>query len=164
MKKVLFIFALLLPGLTAGAQEWEKTVQEADDMRGTPAMIVYEWKDEDFSFTFGSMTNEWTVKIGVGDGFKFDPTHLNRNNNFVCYGDIGFYDRDGQLVDHWKGCTFELTNFYRHATSPFSRKTKGQYSVTNYLKYNDGYVRLIIPTQRGELDARIPCLSSTDTE
>ncbi len=158
MKKVLFIFALLMSGLTAGAQEWEKTVQEADDMRGTPAMIVYEWKDEDFSFTFGSMTNEWRIAIGLGDGFKVDPTHLNRNNNFVCYGNIGFYDRDGNMVAHWKGCTFEVTNRYRQATSPDSRKKKGQYAVADYLKNGDGYVRIIIPTIRGELDAKIPCV------
>lgn len=158
MKKVLFIFAMLLSGLTASAQEWEKTVQEADDMRGTPAMIVYEWKDEDFSFTFGSMTNEWRIGIGLGDAFKIDPTHLNRRNNFVCYGDIGFYDRDGQMVSHWKGCTFEVTNRYRQAGSPASRKKKGQYAVADYLKNGDGYVRIIIPTLRGELDAKIPCV------
>ena len=160
MKKVLFIFALLMSVMTAGAQEWEKTMQEADDMRGTPAMIVYEWKDEDFSFTFGSMTNEWRITIRLGDGFKIDPTHLNRNNNFVCYGNIGFYDNDGKLVEHWGRCTFEVTNFQRHATSPDSRKKKGQYAVSDYLKNGDGYVRIIIPTLRGELDAKIPCVDN----
>ena len=162
MKKALFIFAMLLSGLTAGAQEWEKTVQEADDMRGTPAMIVYEWKDGDFSFTFGSMTNEWRIAIGLGDGFKIDPTHLNRNNNFVCYGNIGFYNHDGKLIEHLGRCTFEVTNFYRHATSPGSQKKKGQYAVADYLKNGDGYVRIIIPTMRGELDAKIPCLNNND--
>ena len=162
MKKTLLTFALLLATLAAQAQEWDVTVQEADDMRGTPAMEIYEWAENNFSFTFSSLTKEWHIEIGIGDGFKIDPTHLNRNNNFVCYGNIGFYDHDGKLVEHWERCTFEVTNFYRHATSPDSRKKKGQYAVADYLKNGDGYVRIIIPTMRGELDAKLPCLKNKE--
>lgn len=156
MKKVLSIFALMLICMMTSAQEWEKKTTEADPMLGTKADVIYEWQNADCVFTFSENNNGWSVK---GFGFKPDPTHVNHRQNFETYAKIGFYTENDELVSMFDKCKLELTELYNRATSDASRKTKGQYAVTNFLKNEKGYVRIIIPTYRGLFDVSIPCMN-----
>jgi len=158
MKKALSIVIMLLVAMTASAQEWEKKVTEADPMLGTKADVLYEWQNADCVFTFSESNNGWSVK---GFGFKPDATHINRRQNFETYAKIGFYNEQDEVVTIFDNCKLELTETYSRATSDVSKKNKGQYAVTDYLKNNKGYVRIIIPLmQGGVFDVSIPCMNN----
>ena len=158
MKKVLSIVIMLLVVMTAGAQEWEKKTTEADPMLGTKADVIYEWQNADCVFSFSENSNSWSVK---GWAFKPDATHLNHRQNFETYAKIGFYNESDELVSMFDKCKLELTDFYNRATSDANKKNKGQYAVTEYLKNEKGYVRIIIPTMQGAgFDVSIPCLNN----
>ena len=157
MRKVLSIVALLLIGMAASAQEWEKKTTEADPMLGTKADVIYEWTNADCVFAFSESGNGWSVK---GFGFKPDATHVNHRQNFETYAKIGFYNEKDELVSMFDKCKLELTELYGRATSEANKKNKGQYAVTEYLKKERGYVRIIIPLMRGGVfDVSIPCMN-----
>jgi len=157
MKKVFLIIALLLAGMTVSAQEWERKTTEADEMLGTTADTLYEWRNADCVFTFSKNSNGWSVK---GFGFKPGTTHLSRRNNFLTYARIGFYNENDSVLSIYDNCKLELTEIYCRATSDASRKKEGQYAVNDYLKNEKGYVRILIPLIRGGLfDVSIPCMN-----
>lgn len=158
MKKALSIVIMLLAVMTASAQEWEKKVTEADPMLGTKATVIYEWQNADCVFTFSESSNRWSV---LGSNFKPDATHVNRRQNFETFAKIGFYNEQDEVVAIFENCKLELTDIYRRATSDVSNKKKGQYAVTDYLKNEKGYVRIIIPQiQGGVFDVSIPCMNN----
>lgn len=157
MKKLLSIVVMLMAICTAGAQEWEKKIIEADEMLGTKADVLYEWQNADCAFSFSGNSNAWSVK---GSAFKPDATHVNHRQNFETYAKIGFYNENDEMVSVFDKCKLELTDFYRRASSDVSKKKKGQYAVTDYLKNEKGYVRIIIPLiSGGVFDVSIPCLN-----
>ena len=73
MRKFLF-FALLMVGMTAGAQDWKIKKVEGDVMLGQKESIVYEWREADGVFRFSDESNAWSVS---GAAFKPDATHVN---------------------------------------------------------------------------------------
>ena len=158
MRKFL-LFALLMVGMTAGAQDWKIKKVEGDVMLGQKESIVYEWREADGVFRFSDDSNAWSVS---GAAFKPDATHVNGNQNFETYARIGFYDSSDRLVEMFSDCVLELTNVYQTATSYAKpKKRKGQYAVTEYLKNGTGYVRIIIPKMTsGNFDISVPCMGA----
>ena len=106
MKRLLAIMVTLLVAVVAGAQEWEKKVTEADEMLGTTADVLYEWKNADCVFTFKENSNGWSVK---GFGFKPDVTHINRRQNFETYAKIGFYNENDETVAIYDNCKLTIS-------------------------------------------------------
>ncbi len=158
MKKFLFIILMMTGTMAVSAQRWERKTIEADAMKGQIETVMYEWDNGNFSFIIYDNHNGWTIH---GVPFKPDPTHVNYRNNFETFAKIGFYDNDDNLLESWDRCCLELTNIYKTASSAASKKKKGQYAVSNYLKVNEGYVRIIIPTILGDdWDVTIPCMKN----
>jgi len=155
MKKLLLV-SLLLLATNVNAQKWEKKIIEADELKGQTEAVMYEWTNTDCSFIIYEGNNSWILS---GAAFKPDPTHVNHRNNFETFAKVGFYNYDDMLIESWDNCRLELTNFYRTATSGTSRKKKGQYAVSDYLKNGSGYIRIIIPTIQGDdFDVTVPCI------
>lgn len=159
--KILLLLLFLLIPCMEYAQTWETRTEPGDELKGTVTRIRYKWQpNETEEFAFYSVGNDW--KVGVArNAFKVDPTHLNKNNNFVTYATIGFYDINNNLKESWNDCELEVTNMYSVATCPDTskKKPKGKEAVSNYLRNEKGYVRIIIPTNYGNgFDLKIPCL------
>lgn len=156
--KGIIMLAFLLVAQSISAQKWEKKIVEADEMKAQTETTMYVCNSSKYSFVLYESNNAWVVS---GVPFKPDPTHINYRNNFETYAKIGFYDMNDKLIEKWDNCRLELTNFYRTATSDTSKKKKGQYAVSNYLKTANGYIRIIIPTIQGdEFDVTVPCLKN----
>ena len=159
MRKFFCLMAVLTAVLTAQAQ-WDKRHYEADDLLGTPARDYFVWQDGQKLFVLNGSTNSWYVRLELG-GFKIDPTHLNRRNNFVGYATVGLYDEENNLIESFKGCEMEVTDVYRMAASEASNKKSGQYGVADYLRQKKGFVRVVMPTLIGEtFDLTVPCLNN----
>ena len=164
MKKVLLSIALMLMGLSASAQVWEKTLEEGDQLKGTRDRAKYriESPDGNMIMVFYGSSDKWKVGI-VNNAFKPDKSNMVRDGNFIIYATIGFYNEDDQLVTKWENCMMELTDIYRVAEaseSSWGKKTaKGCREVVPYLLNEKGYVRIILPTFRApEFDFKVPCI------
>lgn len=164
MKKVLLSIALMLMGLSASAQVWEKTLEEGDQLKGTRDRMKYriESPDGNMIMVFYGSSDKWKVGI-VNNAFKLDKSLRVRDGNFLCYATIGFYDENDQLTVKWENCEMQLTNVYRVAetsTSFWGKKTaKGCRDVVPYILNEKGYVRIILPTFREpEFDFKVPCI------
>ena len=170
MKKVLLSIALMLMGLSASAQVWEKTLEEGDQLKGTKDRMKYRIESPDGTqmMMFYGSSDKWKVGI-VGNSFKPDKSlHVHSSTkNFLIYATIGFYNEDDQLVTKWDNCMMELTNIYRVAETSETlwgkKTTKGCREVVPYLLNEKGYVRIILPTFLGpDFDFKVPCIHNVN--
>lgn len=162
MKRILIVLLLFSFMLPACSQQWDIQHEEMDELKGTEERDCYRLLfDNGNKFAFYSVGKSW--KVGVtNDGFKVDPTRLNKNNNFVTYAKIGLYNENGESIAVFDKCELEVVSMYLIAQfQEGTKKSNGARLVAEYLRTQKGYVRILIPTNiRGDFDVRIPCLNN----
>ena len=152
----------------AMSQTWEKTIEPADELKGTEEMVKYKMTDStaNQAIAFYQPGDYW--KVGVG-GKVFQPDKRGmihkKTLNMVGYATIGFYDEQNNLIKKWENCLIELTNGLQVAEASsniWGKTSKGCRDVVPYLMNERGFVRIIIPTVRGtEFDMKVPCVNNT---
>lgn len=166
MKQV-FLSFLALIAITANAQNWEKTVEPGDELKGTTDAVKYKMVDSLARqvIAFYQPGDYWKVGIGgnIFQGDKRGRIHKNTLNT-ITYATIGFYDEQNHLIKKWENCMVELTNGWQVAEASsniWGKTSKGCRDVVPYIVNERGYVRIIIPTYRGkEFDMKVPCLNN----
>lgn len=164
MKKIFVVAMMTFVCIVANAQKWEMLHEKADELKGTPERTRYRLSDDEAGiFMFYDTGDFW--KVGVNrNAFKIDPTHLNKNKNFIAYATIGLYDADGNLIEAWDNCELEIIDMYRVAQvveKKQGKNKKGAYRVADYLRDTTGFVRILIPTQLGDgFEMKVPCLNN----
>lgn len=166
MKRLLAIMATLLVAVVAGAQEWEKTLEKGDELKGTTDRYKYKMVDS-LSLqviAFYQPGDYW--KVGIGRNvFMPDKRGIvhKRTYNQIGYATIGFYDENDHLIKKWENCIIELTNNMQVAEASkniWGKTSKGCRDVVPFLMNERGYVRIIIPTYMGkEFDMKVPCIN-----
>ena len=148
MKKVLFIFSLLLAGLTASAQGvWEKSVVEGDELKGRQDGTTYEYKVEGMGSLFIWDWNEYQFGLSSNKQFNIKVSGGYSGIQIL----VGLYDDDDKLIERFSMWLDYEDNFaYRFVhtrnmgtmSNPVGQKGKVK-KIFNVLRSGKGYVRIV---------------------
>lgn len=162
MRKVLFIFALLMSGLTAGAQEWEKKTEPADVVKETPERVYYSINmDSVTTMKVYADNGEWYLRTRFShNGFKLKiKAFQTRIQEIQSFATFGFLDPSGNISKP------TLKNIKMTATERAQVIGSGRFTgkealkVSEYLQNEKGYIQIIAPLHMGgELNIKIPCI------
>lgn len=150
MKKLMTI-ALLLIAMTASAQGvWEKSVTEADELKGQEASEVYIYSQPGMgSFIFWGL-DEYQFRL-VSEESQFDIQYSSSYSGVNVY--VGLYDGNDRLTEKFsmwldrednRANRFVKTRNAGGMFNPVGQKGKVK-KIFKHLTSGKGYVRIVCP-------------------
>lgn len=161
MKRVMFLLLTALACMTASAQ-WEKTVIEADELKGEQGGEVMIYTDQNNgSFVFWGW-DEYQFRL-TSDKAQFNNSTANGVTGLQVL--VGIYNDAGKMVDSFKmwldresnrGNQFLRTRNAGTMSNPVGQKGKVK-KIFNALKSGSGYVRIVAERfNTTDFDIKIP--------
>lgn len=163
MKKTINILIAILSMMEiANAQSgWSSTEFEADELKGQPAYTALSYTDNQ-----GNRLTMWSNE----DNY-FRITSCSHIFNYTVSGSlkevgatVGFYDTSDNLIEKIQMTFWPNDDNPRiaHNSIFLSRNKKKGKKVIQYLRNEEGYIRIIAPLYRSisGFDLKVPCLKS----
>ena len=162
MKKVLFLFLILLAAITAKAQGiWSTSTRTGDELKGDKGGPYYRYEVENEGGIVLWDWNDWEFKVFTTTG-EFDVWYYQNSGFRYIRITMGLYTLDGKLSEKIDG--LELAADQTHKEAWINKK--GLYypstrrkirKMLKALKSGEGYVRIICARKGVEdIDLKIP--------
>lgn len=162
MKKVLFLFLILLAAITAKAQGiWSTSTRTGDELKGDKGGPYYRYEVENEGGIVLWDWNDWEFKVFTTKG-EFDVWYYQNSGFRYIRITMGLYTLDGKLSEKIDG--LELAADQTHKEAWINKK--GLYypstrrkirKMLKALKSGEGYVRIICARKGVEdIDLKIP--------
>jgi len=156
MKKfIMALVCLMTMVLSVNAQNgWNKTVFNADELKGTESYTSYYYEDVNGMVVFFS--NEPCYKLVTQSGI-FDYGVLGDDDVIVT---IGFYDINNKLIKKEQSAFYVSSKDKGSCFLSAALKERGAF-FKKYIEEEKGYVRIIAPRYgRSDFDIKIPCMNN----
>ena len=162
MKRLFLLLSLMCVILTSSAQHWEKHHEDADELKGTPAVDLHY---ADIS-NIGSIIIvddkdilTFSLRKGIFDYKRYEEY-------YVVDGIAGMYGENGNLVEKVNiriNVSEDSPNFAQaYINTDFGYEGSGAIKkVLSWIRNNKGSVRFLIPKYGGtDFDVKLPTLLS----
>ena len=159
----LLIFFLIFATLPMFAQ-WSKTVVKGDELKGTSDGVNCVYSDDFKHIAFNEKSDNYFIVVTDKSFFNYSSIR-GSNRRFIVDGLVGLYDNQDKLIERIE-ITFETmekptTVYPNKYTSKGGNNLKRSKKVIDYLKNENGYVRIVLPLYNGEeFDLKIPTLNN----
>lgn len=166
MKRILIVlFTLLCISIITKAQSgWQTTSFDADELKDQEAYSAFFYTDDDGNrLTMWSNEDDYFRITSSSHIFNYE---LTTSALKIVNVTVGLYDKDNNLIEKIKMTFWPNDDDPAKAISSYlmpKDKKKGR-KVMQYLKNEEGYIRLLAPLYRSNsgLDMRVPCIKSAD--
>lgn len=149
MKKILLLIVLFSVSLIVNAQKWDINVHPKDELTNTPEKTVYTLDTDIFVFTFDD-----TFTFRVKNRSFEESLPRGFNNRLTTMFIFGLYDDNDKLIEKidilcqiYESGDTAYPNRYTKMGGNNSKRVK---KVLDYVKNNNGYVRVIAPLNNGD--------------
>lgn len=164
MKRILIVlFTLLCSSIITKAQSgWQTTSFDADELKDQEAYSAFFYTDDDGNrLTMWSNEDDYFRITSSSHIFNYE---LTTSALKIVNVTVGLYDKDNNLIEKIKMTFWPNDDDPAKAISSYlmpKDKKKGR-KVMQYLKNEEGYIRLLAPLYRSNsgLDLKVPCIKS----
>lgn len=169
MKKNILVLMMMILTLPMVAQTWGTKTIQGDELKGTQNQIVTAYIDEYKTLYFSTVRDNYFKILTSKSLFDYSPTWIGASGKNLVMGIVGIYDIEEKLIEKIeilfevednRGTVLHPNKYTKMGGNNFKRCKK----ILDYIKNEQGYIRIILPLYDSVFDFKVPTLKSYDDE